>query len=111
VASFKVSEGPRTRVSAVGFAGNAALTAAQLERGLPLKRHDWFYVAAVAAVEDAVRERYLDAGFPFVQVEAGFTHENALAAVAVRVVEGPRCYIGEGARELDGQHGDCAACR
>lgn len=90
---FLVSEGARSRVSEVRFAGNEAWDAATLV-GLVGARPGQPVTATMPAEGEAkLVEFYSNNGYAFAQVDGAWEHDDTLAVLTYNIVEGPRCYI------------------
>jgi len=93
VVTFSVSEGPRTRVSAIALSGNVTVGTDRLLRQLSVRPGRFFSQAALDASAEALRTCYLNSGYPFVQVQTSFTRTDTLATPAFAITEGRLCYV------------------
>lgn len=93
VVTFYVNEGQRARVSEVVIQGNRAFTSARLVPLLRLSRGGYFSTGGTAASGTALRQFYLNSGYPFVQVTDSFERRDSLVVVRFLIEEGPECYI------------------
>jgi outer membrane protein insertion porin family len=90
-----ISEGPRTTVDAVTFAGNRGFSDAALRAHVGLQAGAPYVPGQVAADRDAIQLAYQDAGYESTTVEPRTTFSNNDTHVAVSFVvhEGPQVFV------------------
>jgi outer membrane protein insertion porin family len=90
-----VTEGPRTRVESVEFAGNAALTAATLSGEVRARPGAFYYEPAVTADRDSILLGYLNRGYQLatVEVQTKFSPDQSLASLRFAISEGPQIVV------------------
>ena len=95
VVTFHVTEGPRTRVSAIVLAGNSSVGTERLLRQLAVRPGRFFSQAALNQSVAALRTYYLNSGHPFVQVQVAVTRSDTLATLSFDITEGRLCHVSE----------------
>lgn len=97
---FAVQEGKRVTVEDVRFEGNSALSRKKLLKGLALTTGGWFRSAPFRAdlvndARDAIRSRYVEAGYRDAQVEpiVKRSDDGARASIVFRITEGRRLLV------------------
>ncbi|MFO7675432.1 MAG: BamA/TamA family outer membrane protein [bacterium] len=91
--TFKVSEGVRSRVGAVRFAGNAAWDSVRLAALVTARPGRHLTAAMPAEGEARLAEFYNNNGYPFAQVDGEWEHRDTIADLIFSIIEGPRCHI------------------
>lgn len=95
VVTFRITEGPRTRVNAIAISGNATVGTDRLLKQLLVKPGRFFSVGEFLQSAEAIRTYYLNSGYPFVQVRADTTLSDTLATVTFEIGEGQLCHLSE----------------
>lgn len=95
VVTFNMVEGRRMRVGAVSIAGNRQHGDGALLRLIPARAGADFTAEMLAGSVQAVRNRYLNTGYPFVEVDADWRFADTLADLEIEIAEGPRCHLGD----------------
>jgi outer membrane protein assembly complex protein YaeT len=90
-----VREGVQSRVGAVTFEGNAALTDRELQNAIKVGPGAVFYAPAVAADRDTVQLAYLNSGYAdtTVAVEPAFSADRSRVDLLYRIAESPRVVV------------------
>jgi outer membrane protein assembly complex protein YaeT len=95
VVTFRVTEGPRTRVNAIAISGNATVGTHRLLRQLPVRPGRFFLQAELSQSGQALQTYYLNSGYPFVQVRTGMIRSDTLATLTFNISEGRLCHVSE----------------
>jgi outer membrane protein assembly complex protein YaeT len=95
VVTFRIAEGPRTRVNAIAISGNVTVGTDRLLRQLSVRPGRFFLQAELNQSGQALQTYYLNSGYPFVQVQTGMTRSDTLATIAFSISEGPLCHVSE----------------
>lgn len=93
VVTFSIREGPRSRISNIEIVGNRAFTTARLKRLIQPGAGAYFRIALVANGAQALRNFYLDNGFPFVEVSDSFEAREMGVSIRYHIEEGPLVHI------------------
>ncbi|MEO0009487.1 MAG: BamA/TamA family outer membrane protein [candidate division WOR-3 bacterium] len=93
VITFRINEGPRSRISAIVINGNLSFSAERLRKVIPFSEYEFFTADKIAGGIQSLREFYLNQGYPFVQVDESLDHYDTLITVRYEIVEGPLCYV------------------
>jgi outer membrane protein insertion porin family len=93
VVTFSITEGPRTRVSAIAISGNLAVGTDRLLRQISVRPGRFLSQAELDQSLASLRTYYLNSGYPFVQIRDTVTRANALATVSFSIVEGRLCHV------------------
>ncbi|MBM3331218.1 hypothetical protein FJY68_05110 [candidate division WOR-3 bacterium] len=93
IVTFRITEGPRTRVNAIAISGNATVGTDRLLKQLLVKPGRFFSVGEFLQSAEAIRTYYLNSGYPFVQVRSDTTLGDTFATVTYEVDEGQLCHI------------------
>jgi outer membrane protein assembly factor BamA len=93
VVTFTVSEGPRTIIGSVAFFGSSRFSAADLKASTGLSVGQAWTAAGLQEGVQALRSRYLDAGYPFVEVAVSTERIETAAHVSYRIDEKQRCRV------------------
>jgi outer membrane protein assembly complex protein YaeT len=93
VVTYRIAEGPRTRVSAIAISGNATIGTDRLLRQLLAKPGRFFSVGEFLQSAEVIRTHYLNSGYPFVQVRADTARSDTLATLTFEIDEGQLCHI------------------
>jgi outer membrane protein assembly complex protein YaeT len=90
-----IREGVQTRVGAVSFEGNAALTDDELRALAKVAPGAVFFAPAVAADRDTIHLEYLNRGYAAaaIAVEPVFAADKSRTDLAYRIAEGPRIIV------------------
>jgi outer membrane protein insertion porin family len=95
VVTFYVTEGARTRVSAIVISGNSTVGTHRLLRQMAVRPGRFFSRAALDQSIAALRTCYLNSGYPFVQVQDTVTRTDTLATLSFSITEGRLCHVSE----------------
>jgi outer membrane protein assembly complex protein YaeT len=95
VVTFHITEGPRTRVSAIAISGNVSVGTDRLLKQLAVRPGRFFSQAALDQSVAALRTYYLNSGYPFVQVQDTVTRTDTLATLSFDITEGRLCHVSE----------------
>jgi outer membrane protein insertion porin family len=93
VVTFRIVEGPRTRVNAIAISGNATVGTDRLLRQLLVRPGRFFTRAEFVQSAEALRTYYLNSGYPFVQVRPDTARSESLVTVTFAISEGQLCHI------------------
>ena len=95
VVILRISEGPRTLVSAVEVTGNTAVATTELQPALETRVGTPLVAPTIEADRNRVLERYLNLGYRTAQVESAvaYTADRSGASVRFAVREGPRIIV------------------
>ncbi len=93
VVTFRIVEGPRTRVNAIAISGNVTVGTERLLRQLVVRPGRFFAVGEYLQSAEAIRTYYLNSGYPFVQVRADTALSDTLATVTYEITEGQLCRV------------------
>ena len=93
VVTFHITEGPRTRVSAIAISGNVTVGTEKLLRQLPVRPGQFFSQADLDQSVASLREYYLNSGYPFVQIQDTVTRADTLATLSLSIAEGRLCHV------------------
>ena len=90
-----ISEGPRTIVDAVSFAGNQAVAEAALRARLGLRPGAPYVPGQLAVDRDAIQLAYQDLGYESATVDAqpAFSQNDTHVAVSFVIREGPQVFV------------------
>ena len=94
VVVFAIREGPRARVAGLVIAGNTAFGVDRLLGILPVRAGQQFSGELPVRGALALRQFYLNSGYPFVDVADSVDFSDSLARLTFVIHEGPRCRIG-----------------
>ena len=95
VVTFRVTEGPRTRVSAIAISGNVTVGTDRLLRQLPVRPGRFFSQAELIQSGQALQTCYLNSGYPFVQVQTGMLRTDTFATLTFDISEGRLCHVSD----------------
>ncbi len=101
VAVFNIEEGPRTKIAGIDIAGANVFPAATLLGLLPCQPGGALVFAQLGAGLEAIRNHYLNSGYPFVEVTLdqpslqSSAPDDTLVWIGYTIAEGPRCRIRE----------------
>lgn len=95
IVTFRITEGPRTRVSAIAISGNVTVGADRLLGKLSVRPGRFFSQAELNQSGQALQTYYLNSGYPFVQVQTGMTNGDTLATLTFDISEGRLCHVNE----------------
>ena len=95
VVTFRVTEGPRTRVSAIAISGNATVGTDRLLRQLPVRPGRFFTPAELTQSGQALQTYYLNSGYPFVQAQTGMLRADTFATLTFNISEGRLCHVSD----------------
>ncbi|MCX6842282.1 MAG: BamA/TamA family outer membrane protein [candidate division WOR-3 bacterium] len=95
VVTFHITEGPRTRVSAIALTGNSTVGTEQLLKQLTVRPGRFFSQTALDQSVAALRTYYLNSGYPFAQVQDTVTRTDTLATISFSITEGRLCHVSE----------------
>ena len=95
VVTFHITEGPRTRVSAIAISGNVTVGTDRLLRQLSVRPGRFFSQTELDQSRQALQTYYLNSGYPFVQVETGMIRNDTLATLTFSISEGRLCHVSE----------------
>jgi len=95
VVAITVREGVRTMVGSVKVTGNASIPEPKLLEGLRLQPGRPYVIASLAADREAIRARYLNAGYENATVDPrpDLSRDRTQASVVYTVREGPRILV------------------
>ena len=93
IVTFRIFEGPRTRVDVVAISGNATVGTERLLRQMLVRPGRFFSQAGLSQSSEALRTFYLNSGYPFVNVQASMTRTDTLATLNFEVSEGQLCHV------------------
>ncbi len=93
VVTFHITEGPRTRLSAIAIAGNVTVGTERLLRQLAVRPGRFFAQPDVDQSKDAIETYYLNSGYPYVQVQTEIARNDTLATVTFDISEGNLCHL------------------
>jgi len=95
VVTFRIVEGPRTRVSAIAISGNVTVGTDRLLGQLSVRPGRFFSQAELNQSGQALQTYYLNSGYPFVQVQTGMAGNDTLATVTFDISEGRLCHVSD----------------
>jgi outer membrane protein assembly complex protein YaeT len=95
VVTFRIAEGPRTRVSAIAISGNVTVGTDRLLGHLSVRPGRFFSQAELNQSGQALRTYYLNSGYPFVHVQTAMTNGDTLATLSFDISEGRLCHVSE----------------
>ena len=93
VVTYHITEGPRTRVSAIAITGNSTVATERLLKQLVVHPGRFFSQAAVDQSVLALRTYYLNSGYPFAQVRDTVTRTDSLVTLTFDITEGRLCHV------------------
>ncbi len=95
VVTFRVTEGPRTRATAIAISGNATVGTDRLLGQLSVRPGRIFSQAELIQGGQALQTYYLNSGYPHVQVQTGMLRSDTLATLTFTISEGRLCHVSE----------------
>ncbi len=95
VVTFRIAEGPRTRVGAIAISGNVTVGTDRLLGQLSVRPGRFFSQVELNQSGQALQTYYLNSGYPFVQVQTGMTGSDTLATLTFDISEGRLCHVSE----------------
>ncbi len=95
VVTFRIAEGPRTRVSAIAISGNVTVGTDRLLGHLSVRPGRFFSQAELNQSGQALQTYYLNSGYPFIHVQTGMTNGDTLATLTFDISEGRLCHVSE----------------
>ena len=95
VVTFRITEGPRTRVAAIAISGNATVGTDRLLGQLSVRAGRFFSQAELSQSGQALQTYYLNSGYPFVSVQTGLIRNGTLATLTFDISEGGLCHVSE----------------
>ena len=93
VVTFHITEGPRTRLSAIAISGNVTVGTEKLLRQLSVRPGQFLSQAELDQSVASLREYYLNSGYPFVQIQDTVTRADTLATLSLSIAEGKLCHV------------------
>ncbi|MGQ9707670.1 MAG: BamA/OMP85 family outer membrane protein [bacterium] len=93
VVTFYINEGPRSKIAAIIIEGNQAFADARLRRLIQFGAGSYLNTILISAGAQALRNLYLNNGYPFVEVQDSFEPRDTAVTVRYHIDEGPLCHI------------------
>jgi outer membrane protein insertion porin family len=95
IVALRITEGPRTMVTAVEVTGNGAIRAPELTSGLATRAGEPLFEPAVDADRDRILVKYLNLGYRLARVDASVSvsADRTGARVVFSVDEGPQILV------------------
>ncbi len=94
VVTYFIREGPRARVGQIVLTGYRAFDVSRLLKILPARAGQHYSRGLLSRGMEALRQFYLNTGYPFVKVAGSSDFDDGLATLTIDIDEGPRCRIG-----------------
>jgi len=95
VVTFNITEGPRTRVSAIAISGNSSVGTERLLKELSVKPGRFFSQAEADQSSGALETYYLNSGYPYVHVKTEIARTDSLATLTFDISEGQLCHVSD----------------
>lgn len=93
VLRLTVEEGSRFRFGKVNWTGNHVLPAAELEKGWPKSRNDWYDVSRIEKAQGAAYAAYAEQGYLYLGIEPRETVRDSMVDLTFDVGEGKPSHV------------------
>ena len=93
VLKVTVDEGPRYRFGRVDWSGNKVLATAELEKGWPKSKHDWYDVSRIEKAQGAAYAAYAEQGYLYLNVEPRETVRDSAVDLSFEIGEGQPSHV------------------
>ena len=93
VLKVTVDEGPRYQLGNVTWSGNNVVPTAELEKGLPKAKNDWYDISRIEKAQGAAYAAYAEQGYLYLNVEPRETVRDSVVDVTFEVGEGKPSHV------------------